>query len=158
NPAARADPPKPSSKRASAWTAKELGRFLAVVDTDRLFALWRLAATTGMRRGELLGLTWRAVDLEGDALTVTQQLLPSGSFGPPKSKRSERTVKLDPETIAALKRHRDTQQLERALAGDAYDDQDLVFADELGAPIRPHRLSDRFLSHRKTASISSGSM
>jgi integrase len=65
SPAVAADPPAPAESRAQAWTAKELGRFLEPLGCDRLFALWRLAATTGMRRGELLGLTWLALDLEG---------------------------------------------------------------------------------------------
>ena len=66
NPAELADPPARSRARAQAWTASELGRFLEHVRDDRLFALWRLAATTGMRRGELAGLTWRALDLDGE--------------------------------------------------------------------------------------------
>jgi integrase len=158
NPIERVDRPAGSQQRAKVWTAKELGRFLAHVEDDRLFALWRLAATTGMRRGELLGLTWREVDVAGGSLAVTQQLLPTGEFGPPKSKRSERTIRLDADTVAALKRHRDNQRLERALAGDAYTDGDLVFCDELGGIIQPSRLSDRFLSHRKAAKVNTGTM
>jgi integrase len=158
NPIQRVDKPKPSKRRTTAWTAKELGRFLAVVADDRLVALWRLAATTGMRRGELLGLTWRSLDLNGGRLTVERQLLLTGSFGPPKSDRSQRTIRLDAETIAALERHRDAQRVERALAGDAYEDGDLVFADELGRPIPPPWLSARFLSHRKAAGISVGTL
>ena len=76
--------------RASAWSATELRRFLAHVETERLFAVWRLGATTGMRRGELLGLTWRALELDRARLQVTQQLIPTKggcTFGPPKSKR-----------------------------------------------------------------------
>ena len=76
NPAAAADPPRAERSRAQAWTAKELARFLEHVQGDRLFPLWRLAATTGMRRGELLGLTWRCLDLEGARLSVEQQLVP----------------------------------------------------------------------------------
>ena len=68
NPAGMADPPRAERSRAQAWTAKELVRFLEHVQDDRLFPLWRLAATTGMRRGELLGLTWRCLDLEGARL------------------------------------------------------------------------------------------
>ena len=54
------------------------------------------------------------------------------AFGPPKSKRSERTIALDPATVEALRHHREVQQLERDLAGDAYEDQDPVFCNELG--------------------------
>jgi integrase len=122
----------------------ELARFLEHVRDDRLFALWRLAATTGMRRGELAGLTWCCLDLDAARLSVEQQLIPTRggcSFAPPKSAHSRRTIALDPEWVEALRRHRDTQLLERLLAGDAYQDHDLVFCDELGGPIRPQRLT-----------------
>jgi integrase len=75
---------------------------------------------TGMRRGECLGLTWRCLDLEGGRLDVEQQLVPTQggpTFGPPKSARSRRGIALDEETVAALKAHREAQQLERAFAG-----------------------------------------
>ncbi|HWW91339.1 MAG TPA: tyrosine-type recombinase/integrase [Solirubrobacteraceae bacterium] len=54
--------------------------------------------------------------------------------------------------------HAGTQRLERDLAGPAYRDQDLVFADELGEPIKPHVVSDAFRRHRKAAGIPSGSL
>jgi integrase len=93
-----------------------------------------------MRRGELLGLTWRHIDFDASRLRVEQQLIQvkgGATFGPPQSQRSERTIALDTATVAALRHHRETQQLERDLAGPAYADQDLVFADELGGPILP---------------------
>jgi integrase len=161
NPADMADPPAAARTRAQAWTAKELARFLDHVRGDRLAALWRLAATTGMRRGELLGLTWRCLDLDGARLSVEQQLLPTRggvTFGPPKSTRSRRTVALDAETVQTLWAHRETQVLERDFAADAYDDGDLVFCDELGAPIRPQRLTDLFAKHRAAARIPTGTL
>jgi integrase len=161
SPAAMADPPAAGRSRAQAWTARELGRFLEHVRGDRLFALWRLAATTGMRRGELAGLTWRCLDLEGARLSVEQQLIPTRggvSFGPPKSARSRRTIALDGKTVRTLREHRETQLLERDFAGDAYADQDLVFADELGGTVHPQRLTERFGKLRKAAGIPSGSL
>jgi hypothetical protein len=80
------------------------------------------------------------------------------SFGPPKSERSRRTIALDPETVKALRRHRDAQLLERDSAGDAYQDRDLVFTDELGGAIGPDRLTDGFRSRRKAASIPTGTL
>jgi integrase len=145
NPASAADPPSLPRSRATSWSARELRAFLDHVADDRLAALWRVAATTGMRRGEALGLTWRCVDLEGGRLEVVQQLVPTKggvTFGPPKSRRSERTVALDPGTVDALQRHREAQLLERDLAGPAYVDHDLVFADELGRPISDAMAAD----------------
>lgn len=161
NPATAADPPSPARSRATAWTPAELGRFLAHVADDRLYGLWRLAAMTGLRRGELAGLTWRGLDLDAGTLTVSQQLIPTRggcSFGPPKSTRGLRTISLDEGTLDVLREHRDAQIHERDVAGEVYRDQDLVFADELGCPINPQRLTDRFSALRKAAGIGGGSL
>jgi integrase len=157
----KAKRPGRSKSRVTAWTATELRRFLEHVEHDRLFALWRLAATTGMRRGELAGLTWRWVDLDAARLSVEQQRVATIRgvlVGDPKSERSRRTVALDPVTVHALRAHRDTQILERDFAGPAYIDRDMVFADELGGPIHPNRLSVSFSKHRKAAGIPTGSL
>ena len=161
NAAAAADPPGRERSRAQAWTAGELRRFLDHVADDRYFALWRLASTSGMRRGELAAVTWRALDLDGARLSVEQQLIPTSggvTFGPPKSARSRRTIALDPETVAALRAHRETQLLERDFAGPAYVDRDLVFADSLGGLIHPQRLTEWFRKHRKAAGIPTGTL
>jgi integrase len=120
NVARMADPPARGRSRAQAWTAGELRRFLEHVQDDRLFPLWRLAATTGMRRGELAGLTWRWLDLDAARLSVEQQLVPTRggcTFGPPKSARSRRTVALYVETVDVLRAHREAQILARASPG-----------------------------------------
>jgi integrase len=77
---------------------------------------------------------------------------------PPKSKRSRREVALGAETVDALRRHREAQLLERDFAGDAYEDHDLVFADELGHPIYPTKLTRAFKTHRKAAGVTTGSL
>jgi len=161
NPAASADPPSLPRSHAQSWSARELRRFLDHVADDRLYAAWRLSATTGMRRGELLGLPWRSVDLDRSRLQVDQQLLPlkgGVAIGPPKSRRSERTICLDAVTVEVLRRHRETQLLERDLAGPAYEDQDLVFCNELGRPIYPTRLGEWFVKARKAAGVPMGSL
>jgi integrase len=161
NPATAAVPPAKQRTRVQSWSARELRTFLAYVAGDRLFALWRLAGTTGMRRGELLGLTWRCLDIESARLRVEQQLLLTKDgliFGPPKSRRSERTIALDAGTLDALRAHQTVQQLERDLAGEAYEDRDLVFCNEIGAPIHPDTLSTTFVKRRKDAGIPSGSV
>ena len=161
NVARMADPPSRERGRAQAWTAAELRRFLDHVSDDRLAAMWRLAATTGMRRGEVAGLTWRTLDLAHARLSVEQQLVPTkggASFGPPKSTRSRRTVALDPVTVDMLRAHHETQLLERDFAGPAYVDRDLVFADPLGGSIHPQRLTEWFSEHRKAAGVTTGSL
>ena len=76
----------------------------------------------------------------------------------PKSKRSRRTIALDEETSEALRSHREAQLLERAFADDAYVDRDLVFADPLGGPIHPRRLTEWFGRHRKAAGVTTGTL
>ena len=57
-------PPRVPRQERGAWSAEELGAFLEATSEDRLAAMWLLSVTTGMRRSELLGLPWWAVDLE----------------------------------------------------------------------------------------------
>jgi integrase len=82
----------------------------------------------------------------------------AATFGPPKSKRSRRTIALDAETVETLKAHREAQLLERSFTGDAYVDHDLVFADELGTPIYPQRLTEAFTRERKAAGLLAGTL
>jgi integrase len=110
---------------------------------------------------EVGGAIWRALDLDGARLAIEQQLVPTrggATFGPPKSARSRRTIALDPQTIDMLRAHRETQLLERDFAGPAYVDRDLVFADPLGGPIHPQRLTEWFREHRRAAGITTGSL
>jgi integrase len=161
NPTAGANPPKQTQTRVTSWTGSELRRFLKHVADDRLFAIWRLAATTGMRRGALLGLTWQNVDLAGLRLRVDRQLIRAGGelqFGDPKSRRGVRTIALDDGTAGVLGRHCELQALERDLAGEVYDDHDLVFCDELGRPITPGWLTQRFRRLREEAGVPVGSL
>lgn len=103
---------------------------------------------TGVRRGELLALTWRGVDLDAGTVAVTQQLLREADggyrFGPPKTSRSRRLIAIDALTVAELRRHRVRQVAERLAWGEAYADLDLVFCQENGAPLSPDALSWAF--------------
>lgn len=63
NVADAVDPPRISRREQQAWSPEEAQRFLAAVREDRLYPLYLMAITTGMRRGELLGLRWQDVDL-----------------------------------------------------------------------------------------------
>jgi integrase len=126
--------------------AKQLKKLLSAATGDRLEALYVLACTTGMREGEVLGLRWRYVNLDAGTLQVagTLQRLPKDSTTPdgekfviaePKTERSRRTLRLTEGAVAALRHHRTRQREERLKLGVAWDDWDLVFANELGRPI-----------------------
>ena len=74
NPAAAARPPAAERKEQRTWSSDELREFLAAIGDDRLFALYVLMATTGMRRGEALGLRWTDLDLDAQQLHIVQTL------------------------------------------------------------------------------------
>jgi integrase len=102
------------------WTAEELGRFLDTIRTHRLVPVITLLATTGLRRGEALGLRWSDVDLREGRLAIRQTLLAINNkmeVGEPKTNRSRRTVDLDTGTVGMLKAHRKSQLEERAERG-----------------------------------------
>jgi integrase len=147
NPAAQADPPKGASPEMRVWTAEQLRSFLEHVRGDRLVAGWHVLATTGMRRGELLGLRWLDVDLDEGFLSVRQTRVSVDydvAIGTPKTERGNRTIALDPATVTALREHR-TRQLEERLAwGPAWTDTGHVFSREDGTDIHPQRLSQWF--------------
>ncbi len=85
------------SPEMKTWTPEQIRAFLEVAAEDRLAAAWRLAATTGMRRGEVLGLRWSDVDLDDRIVRVERSLVLSGKgvrYEPPKTERG-RARRLD---------------------------------------------------------------
>lgn len=77
NVAASVPPPaRDDSVEREAWTRDQVRRFLEAAAEDRLSAVWRLVLATGLRRGELLGLTW--ADVEDGAVVVRRQVLARG--------------------------------------------------------------------------------
>ena len=148
NVADTADPPSisRSGRSISVWTGDQLRRFLDAMAAHELYPLYLLAATTGMRRGELAGLPWSNVDLDAARLTVNQQIvsvqykLIEGDLKTPTSRRS---IDLDPRTVAELRRHRRRQLEERMATGQRGNDG-YVFAKPDGSPIHPDLISQTF--------------
>jgi len=72
---------------------------------DRLECLYVLAITTGMRQGELIGLQWKDVDLDGGTLQVNRSVY-EGVVSPPKTNAGRRTIRLSKLALSALRQHR----------------------------------------------------
>lgn len=146
NVADLADPPKVRNGGArdhQVWSADELRGFLGVIEDSVWFAPIYLKANTGMRRGELLGLTWRNLDLDEARLVVDQQLLSvdyEAEIGAPKTSTSRRTIDLDPRTVAVLRTWRRVQ-LEQQMSSGTRNDDDFVFTHPDGGPVHPDRFS-----------------
>jgi integrase len=145
NPA-RADRVAPklgTRPEAHVWTADQASAFLAATSGDRLAALWRVALTTGLRRGELLGLRWDDLDLDAGTLTVRRTLgVIAGKVveGPPKTAAARRTIALDAGTVTAVREHRKQLVVERLAAGPAWAGDDRVFCKVNGRPIHPNTI------------------
>ncbi len=149
NVADLADPPKvrAAGRDMQTWNAKELRSFLKQIAGERLYAAYLLPATTGMRRGEVLGLRWVDVDLKAARLSVRQSLVSVAyeiQFAEPKTARSRRSIALDRRTVAALRAWRKVQLEDRMLLGDEYENSGLVFTREDGRYIHPDRFSQLF--------------
>jgi integrase len=157
NVADLADPPRKQARAPhEVWDAPQLRKFLAYVERDRLYPAWVLAAMTGMRRGEVLGLRWSDVDLDNRRVAVRQTLILVNNrlqFSVPKTPKSRRSVAVDAETADLLRRHWEMQARERAMFGDDYQDMDLVFAREDGRPLRPEAFSKAFKEWARAADV-----
>jgi integrase len=88
---------------------------LDAVKGHRLEALYRIALSLGLRKGEILGLRWQDIDLDAGTLRIAVSLQIVGGkpiLVTPKTNRSRRTLPLSPSLIAALRQHK-VRQLEK---------------------------------------------
>lgn len=135
-------PPAPV-KRSRSMTLEQARAFLDTNQGDRLHPLWVVMLTTGLRPGEALGLPWDAVDFATGRLTVRQALRRGADgyeVGPPKTRKSTRTIDLPRPALDALTARLGWQEAERATAGSAWRDTGLVFTTTIGTIIDPSNL------------------
>lgn len=148
NAASAARPPVAEQIEQVTWSSDELRTFLSFVADDDLFAAYVLLATTGMRRGEALGLRWRDLDLDASQLAVQQTLTTVESrviVSTPKTAKSRRTIYLDPDTVGFLRAHWKRQIAARLSAGPSWNEEaDLVFVNPIGQAIDPEWFTREF--------------
>ncbi len=153
NAAEDAQPPRVSRPKLTVWTPEQMRTFVRHVQEDRFFALWMLAATTGMRRGELAGLLVSDIDLEHARVTpsrprvsVDGQVLDSDT----KTEAGHRVMALDPRTARALRQYVATWGEERRLLDQA---SLLLFVWPDGTPLHPDTITSRFHRHVAAAGL-----
>lgn len=156
NAAADARPPYAPHRPIVYLTVPDLRRLIAATRDDELGPLYALAASTGLRLGELLGLSW--ADITDGSLTVRRSLARAQGSGwtlaEPKSARSRRTIPLPLAARQALEVQRTRQRFARNAAGSAWQDRDgLVFTDAVGRPLRPEAVSRTFGKARDGAGV-----
>ena len=154
NPAVKARPPTAREADAKApemhpWNAGQLRRFLDWArDHSQLYAAWYVSAYTGMRRGELLALRWRDIDLDAGTISVRRSVgivRVKGRKGilreGPTKTCKPRVIDIDPATVAVLRAwKRERGALALALARD----DSVVFGNQEGQFRQPERFSHLF--------------
>jgi integrase len=138
--------PRPAPKEMHPLSEEEARSFLEEAKGDAFEALYVLAITAGLRRGELLALRWDDADLERGTLRVGRSLTrEKGRYlmGDTKNKKGRRRVNLTPRTVAALKAHRKRQLEERVRYAGLHEDRGLIFSTQTGAIVSPENLVKR---------------
>lgn len=143
-------PPQRSTKRGrhTVWSGEQLGRFLDFVADSPYLPAWLFLATSGSRRGEVLGLKGSDVDLDAATAIMSRQVTMVDHRivikELPKTKAGH-TILLDAGTVEMLVNHRQRQVELRRLLGAGYHDDNWIFCRPDGTPLHPERFSREFL-------------
>jgi integrase len=136
-------PPRVAAREMATWDGDQARRFLAVAEQSAYGPIWLVALATGLRRGELLGLRWRDVDLDRRTLSIRQTVGLVGTTvvaGQPKTRSGRRTIPVPADVIEALREHRRRQNERRLALGSIWQHHDLAFAATNGNSINPNNL------------------
>jgi integrase len=145
NPARLATLPPLTGARNLPWSAAEARRFLAAARTDPLYPAFVLLLLYGLRRGEVLGLSWPDVDFDRNTIRVRQQLIRAANrlqLGPVKTAAGQRGLPL----LGIARQALIYQEGMRVLPGPdtAWSRHDLVFCTKNGLPVEPRNLARSF--------------
>lgn len=137
--------------RQQPWSPAEARAFLQAARGDGLYPAFVLLLVYGLRRGEVLGLSWHDVDMEHGVLRIHQQLLRARGrlqLGPVKTNAGRRDLPLLGVARSVLLHHAELKVLGSAL--HEWTAHDLVFTTRTGRPVEPRNLARSF--HRIIAS------
>jgi len=157
NPADAVSPPHFQRAEMHTMTEDDIQVLLEAAQSTPYYALFYTALFTGMRRSELLGLSWCNVDLIMCQISVTRSLhhLRNGdiNFRQPKTARGRRTIALPPSAVLVLQEHKEKQSAARVMLGTTLNNDDLVFSDLNGRPLLPDTISHAWLKLAKRCKL-----
>lgn len=148
NPAAAVEPPKVVRPEIHYYSMEDLERLFHLAEGTRLELLIKLAGYLGLRREEILGLTWDCVDLENRRLEVLAVRTAAGKdvvVKEPKTSTSRRVLHMPEDLVSLLKKTREQQLRNQSLLGREYQVNDYVVTHEDGRPVRPNYASELFV-------------
>ena len=145
NPAEQVKPPRPRRREIAILTKPEVAAVLRAAEETWIYLPVLVGITTGMRRGEILGLRWSDINFNAATLTVNQSLermKGKSVFKSPKTNTSRRTITLPAMTLEALKAHRSKQATECLQLG--LGKAELVFSHGDKTTLDPDSLTKAF--------------
>lgn len=154
NPALAVQPPRAKRPELTIPDAETVERIVESAKGTSIYVAVLLAAATGMRRGEILGLRWSEVDLQQGVVRVvtTYQRSRRGlEFADPKTQRARRTIALPRFAVEVLRRHQHHQNARKLAAGHAWHDFNLVTELGDGRPQDPSEFTRKFADLAKKA-------
>jgi len=157
NVARKVKPPTPIKNEVEPLTREEVGKLLHAAFNTEFYYPILIAVFTGLRRSELLALTWADVNLEERYLTVTKGLHTHSSaneqYEPPKSKKSRRRVSLPNDLVLGLRHYREQQEAIREQLGSVFTPETPLFARADGSMIHSESLSKACVRLAKEAGL-----
>jgi integrase len=149
NVAALSHSPKIPRREGRTLTPEEARQLLVTLKGHRNEALYALMLSTGLRRGEALGLQWKDYDAKTETLIVRRSLKREEGVlitSDTKTSKSRRAINIPAPMAGALKTHRAQQAKERLAIGKAWQNTGFIFTTSIGTPIDPRNLNREFRS------------
>lgn len=140
-------PIKVRKYKGEVYTFDDLQKLFEVIKGTDIEIAIILASSLGLRRGEILGMSWNQIDFNNKLLTINRQLIrtETGSkFTSPKTENSNRTIPIEDNLIRILKKNKERQEILKSQLDNLYEDNNLVVCKDNGSLIPPDNITKKF--------------
>ena len=148
NPVQLVPSPKAKRPKNNFLSEKQVNDLLQASEGLWIHDYIKVAVSTGLRRGEMLGLEWSAVDLKNKKLSITQALKRTSQgieLGEPKTESSRRSIAITDDIVAVFKKIKKEQARRKLALGSDYNTRfNLVFCEDNGRYCNPNSVTRRF--------------